>query len=93
MPIIEFSAEQFELEHQAEIEEREWTADREEARRQHELNLAKIKATVPQRHKTIVRIGLALAKGPALVILAITLPILILRGKDIPPALADFMNL
>jgi hypothetical protein len=93
MPIIEQTTEQRELERVEEIEDREWAADREEARQRHQLELAKTKLAVPQRHKTIARIGIALAKSPALLILAIMLPVLILCGKEVPQPLADFLIL
>lgn len=90
MPVIELTQEQHELERAEEIEDRDWAASREEARRQHELNLARIKATIPQRHKTITRIGIACVKLPALVVLSLTLPLLVIAGKSIPKPLEDF---
>ncbi len=97
MAVLEQTLEQRELDREEEIEDREWAASREdsreEGRRQHELQLAKVKAAIPQRHKTIVRIGLAVAKAPALVVLALTIPLLVLLKREIPESLSNFMNL
>lgn len=91
MPLYEQSPEERELERQEELEDRDWAAEREDVRRQHELTLARAKAAIPQRHKTIVRIGVAIAKLPALAILAAMLPILTLTGKELPKPLCDFL--
>jgi hypothetical protein len=93
MPIIEQDQQQHVIEREEEIEDREWVADREEARRVHELNLAKIKSAVPQRHKTITRVGLGVVKIPALMILSFMLPLLVLAHKDIPEVLSEFLSL
>jgi len=97
MPIIEKSAEQHEIERREELEDLAWAAEREDSReqakRRHELELARLKAAIPQRHKTITRVGLAIAKLPALIVLALMLPLLVLAGKDLPTPLTSFMEL
>lgn len=97
MPVIELTKEQHEIEREEELQDRDWAAaveaKREEAKRQHELSIVRIKSAVPQRHKTITRIGVAFAKIPAMIVLAFMLPLLVLSGKEIPRSLTDFLEL
>jgi hypothetical protein len=85
--------EQRELDRYEEIEARDHAARVEQGRQQHELNLAKLKYQTQPRHKAVARVAVAFAKAPALLILAFTLPLLVLCGRGVPKELADFMQL
>lgn len=93
MAVLLQTDDERDYERKIEIEDREWAADREEALRRHNLELAKAKLAVPQKHKTITRVALAFAKAPALVVLAIMTPLLVLRGREVPEQLFEFMSL
>jgi hypothetical protein len=93
MAIIERTEEQREIERLEEIEASQFTAVMEKGRQAHELNIAKLKYAVQPRHKAVARVAVAFAKAPALFMLALTLPLLVLRGREIPKALSDFLSL
>lgn len=80
-------------EHEAEMEELARHIKAERRRMDHELRLAKLKHATQPRYKAAERVLVAFAKSSAWVVLAISLPILVARGKDIPASLTKFMTL
>lgn len=93
MPRVGESPAATALEIKREVEERIFQADQARARREQEYKLAKLELGVSTRHKAFVQIAIALVKAPALMVLCILLPVLVLNDKDLPPALVDFLSL
>lgn len=88
-----YDPEREEIERREEYDARDYAAAVEAERREHEYRLAKLKYSTEARHKALYKTFVALCKGPAWFVLAITLPMVIRAGKDIPKFLQDFMNL
>lgn len=93
MAIRRKTEEEIEQERREEWELIEYSSAQEAAKRDHELRIAQLKYRTQPRHKAIARVFIAFAKGPALCVLAVTLPILILRGREVPKPLYDFLSL
>lgn len=92
MPIYS-DPERAQLEQQAVDEEREFFAQQAVKKREHEYRIAKLKHGTQTRLKTISRVMVAIVKGPACLVLAITIPRLVAKDKEVPQALLDFINL
>lgn len=104
MPILEKSKEQLEYEREVELEEQARYDDVRAADRAHELalaerrhkrdvDIARLKHATQPRQAAIVRVLLGIVKLPALVVLAITVPFLVWRGRGVPEQLSNFFNL
>lgn len=68
--------------------EREFIAEVGREKREHDLAMARLETSIKERHKT----WRFLIKLPALVILAIWIPILLLCNSNVPKELYDFLN-
>ena len=73
--------------------QRAYIASEAALKREHELKLAKLKHSANTRHMAFKQVVVAIAKGPALLVLAFKLPGLVKQGKEVPEFLQKFMNL
>lgn len=91
MPIIQRSELEVALEHQAEIEEREIALAAETRRNEHAYRVAKLKHQTQPRYKSIERAVVTITKAPALAVALICITVLVLRGKEVPESLNNFI--
>lgn len=93
MAIYKKTEEELEMQRREEWEILEYQAAQDAAKRQHDLQVAQLRYRTQPRHKAVAKVCIAFAKAPALCVLAITIPVLILRDREVPKYLQDFLSL
>jgi hypothetical protein len=99
MAILE-DREQRLAEIEQELTDRSFYAKEQQAAREHEKELLRIKMVearraevAGERGKRLERILLALIKLPTLLLLALLIPFLLLAGKQVPAFIQQYMNI
>ncbi len=92
MATREFDALAAHLEAEEAKADREAIANAADAKHKHEFALAKLKYATQPRHKAVLRIVLAIIKLPALIVLALLLPFVVMAGRSIPQPLSTFLD-
>lgn len=93
MAIRRKTEEELELERREEWELIEYSSAQEAAKRDHELRIAQLKYRTQPRHKAVARVFVAFAKAMALPVTVVCITILVLKDREVPKSLIDFLTL
>lgn len=92
MAFLEKSWEQLEVERVQEREELERAREATRELREHEYRVAKLEYATQPRYKSIERVISAIAKAPAMGIVAICVTVLAAKGVKIPECLSKYLT-